>query len=99
VKLYADASFEVSEEILEHVAEQGILLKIEKITQHVYDKPTKGYLLHVHWEGFEIIEASWEPLAKLMSECPALVRAYIYALKSSDKKILEEAMKASEKAK
>jgi hypothetical protein len=99
VKLYADASFEVSEEILEHVAEQGILLKVEKITQHVYDKPTKGYLLYVHWEGFEIIEASWEPLAKLMSECPALVRAYIYALKSSDKKILEEAMKASERAK
>ncbi|KAH9187012.1 hypothetical protein AeNC1_011010 [Aphanomyces euteiches] len=79
--MYAESSFEVTEEILEHVADQGILLKVEHIAAHKFDKNRDCYYMLVHWEGFESIEASWEEVTHLVRDCPVVVQAYVDALK------------------
>ncbi|KAF0727163.1 hypothetical protein Ae201684P_019356 [Aphanomyces euteiches] len=38
LKMYAESSFEVTDEILEHVADQRILLKVARIESHKFDK-------------------------------------------------------------
>ena len=93
VKLYAEENFEVTEEILEHISEQGILLKVSSISTHKLDKDAGEYMLLVHWEGLEDLEASWEQLSKLMRECPAVVQAYAKSIKSKKtREALEAAM-------
>ncbi|KAH9090266.1 hypothetical protein LEN26_018896, partial [Aphanomyces euteiches] len=77
LKMYAESSFEVTDEILEHVADQGILLKVERIESHKFDKTRDCYYMLVHWEGFEAIEASWEDVTQLLRDCPAVVHAYV----------------------
>ncbi|KAF0727840.1 hypothetical protein Ae201684P_004627 [Aphanomyces euteiches] len=92
VKLYAEESFEVTEELLEHISEQGIMLKVSSISTHKLDKDAGEYVLLVHSEGLEEIEASWERLSKLMRECPAVVQAYVKTIKS---KKIREALEAA----
>ncbi|ETV64781.1 hypothetical protein H257_18395 [Aphanomyces astaci] len=94
VKLYAEDSFEVTEEILEHVSEQGIMLKVKSIAGHKFVPDVKDFMLEVLWEGFEDIESSWEPLQKLMHECPAVVKNYVEGVKAaSEGDALRKAMK------
>ncbi|KAH9123096.1 hypothetical protein AeMF1_005839 [Aphanomyces euteiches] len=81
LKMYAESSFEVTDEILEHVADQGILLKVARIESHKFDKTRDCYYMLVHWEGFEAIEASWEDVTQLLRDCPAVVHAYVETLK------------------
>ncbi|KAF0731265.1 hypothetical protein Ae201684P_011945 [Aphanomyces euteiches] len=78
LKMYAESSFEVTDEILEHVADQGILLKVARIESHKFDKTRDCYYMLVHWEGFEAIEASWEDVTQLLRDCPDV---YVEALK------------------
>ncbi|KAF0771627.1 hypothetical protein AaE_002421 [Aphanomyces astaci] len=64
VKMYAEASFEVTEEVLEHVSDQGIILEgqIHRGTQVCpgCERIHIGSVLG----SFEDIESSWEPLKK-----------------------------------
>ncbi|KAF0761210.1 hypothetical protein AaE_003463, partial [Aphanomyces astaci] len=55
VKLYAEDSFEVTEEILEHVSEQGIMLKVKSIGGHKFVPDVKDFMLEVLWVDFEDI--------------------------------------------
>ncbi|ETW08837.1 hypothetical protein H310_01341 [Aphanomyces invadans] len=79
IKMYAESSFEVTEE---HVSEQGIMLKVRSIAGHKFVPDVNDFMLEVFWEGLEDIESSWEPLRKLMKECPAVVRKYVDELRS-----------------
>ncbi|POM74202.1 Hypothetical protein PHPALM_8882 [Phytophthora palmivora] len=71
LKFYADSDLEVTEELLEHVAAQGIIMK------------TQSLELLVSWYGFEYIENSWELLQSLIKDVPALVRSYVEAAKDN----------------
>ncbi|RHY79630.1 hypothetical protein DYB30_011272 [Aphanomyces astaci] len=86
VKLYTEDSFEVTEEILEHVSEQGIMLKVKYIAGHKFVPDVKDFMLEVLCDGFEDIESSWEPLQKLMHECPAVVKNYVEGVKKASAK-------------
>jgi hypothetical protein len=93
VTMYAESSFQVTEEILEHVSEQGIVLKVKSISGHRFVPDVKDFMLQVLWEGFEDIESSWEPLKKLMHECPVVIKKYVEGVKASERKGLVNAMK------
>ncbi|RHY86253.1 hypothetical protein DYB35_010545 [Aphanomyces astaci] len=98
VKMYAEV--EVTDEILEHVFEQGIVLKVKSIAGHKFVPDVSDFMLEVFWEDFEDIESSWEPLKKLMREWPAMVKAYVAAKKNvEDHEILTKAMKRAIAAK
>ncbi|OWY95405.1 hypothetical protein PHMEG_00034596, partial [Phytophthora megakarya] len=68
LKFYADNDLEVTEELREHVAAQGIVLKVEAILEHRWNDDMKDYELRISWEGLESIEDSWEPLRAMHTE-------------------------------
>ncbi|RHZ42065.1 hypothetical protein DYB26_006693 [Aphanomyces astaci] len=70
------------------------MLKVKSIAGHKLVPDVKDFMLEVLWEGFEDIESSWEPLQKLMHECPAVVKNYVEGAKTaSEGDALRKAMK------
>ncbi|ETV78979.1 hypothetical protein H257_07763 [Aphanomyces astaci] len=81
IKLYAEDSFEVTEEILEHVSQQRIMLKVKSIAGHKFVPDVKDFILEVLC------------LQKLMHECPVVVRNYVEGVnKASDGDTVHKAM-------
>ncbi|GMF18153.1 unnamed protein product [Phytophthora lilii] len=76
-KFYDDASMNVNEEILEHVAKQGIVLAVECIQDHRYNPTAKQWELLVSWHGLQEIEDSWEQSTSMLRDVPGLVEAYV----------------------
>eukprot|EP00644_Phytophthora_capsici_P018100 jgi/Phyca11/114093/e_gw1.25.540.1 len=72
-----DSSLDVTEEILEHVAAQGIVLAISKLKKHRWNTSIKDYEILVGWKGLESVEDSWEPLSSLAKEVRVLLDQYI----------------------
>ncbi|OWZ00171.1 hypothetical protein PHMEG_00028706, partial [Phytophthora megakarya] len=79
LKFYADSDLEVTEELLEHVAAQGIVLKVKQLIKHKWNEQSRGFELLVSWCGLETIENSWEPLQSLAKDVPALIHDYVAA--------------------
>ncbi|ETO63762.1 hypothetical protein F441_23043 [Phytophthora nicotianae CJ01A1] len=54
LKCYADKDFEVTEEVVEHVASQGIVLAVAELKEHRWCAVKKDYELLVSWKGLKI---------------------------------------------
>ncbi|ETN08089.1 hypothetical protein PPTG_11957 [Phytophthora nicotianae INRA-310] len=76
LKYYADKDFEVTEEVIEHVASQGIVLAVAELKENRWCAVKRDYELLVLWKGLDPIEDSWEPLQSLWKEIPVMIRAY-----------------------
>ncbi|KAK1935651.1 hypothetical protein P3T76_010346 [Phytophthora citrophthora] len=76
LKYYDDASMDVDEEVLEHVAKQGIVLGVACFRDHRYNTTTNQWELLVSWRGLQNIEDSWEPLQAMQRDVPNLVANY-----------------------
>ncbi|KAH7467435.1 Transposon Ty3-G Gag-Pol polyprotein [Phytophthora ramorum] len=79
LKFYADSSLDVTEELLEHISSQGIILAVEKLKEHQWNDNIKDYEILVQWKGLEAIEDSYEPLTTLSRDVPKLVNQYVAA--------------------
>ncbi|ETO99432.1 hypothetical protein F441_23155, partial [Phytophthora nicotianae CJ01A1] len=79
LKFYADSDLEVTEELLEHVASQGIVSKVNRLNKHRWIDQKQVYELLLSWCGLEPIEDSWEPFRSLAQGIPALTRTYVEA--------------------
>jgi transposase InsO family protein len=76
LKYYADKDYEVTEEVREHIASQGIVLAVAELKEHRWNASIKGYEILVSWKGLESIEDSWEPLRSLWKDIPVLIQRY-----------------------
>ncbi|ETO60594.1 hypothetical protein F444_21235 [Phytophthora nicotianae P1976] len=76
LKFYADKSFEVTEEVREHVASQGIILTVAALLEHRWNSNKREFEILVSWEGLEPIDDSWESMTSLYKDIPAMVRNY-----------------------
>jgi hypothetical protein len=76
LKFYADDSYEVTEEIKEHVAAQGIILNVAALEGHRWNEQKGDYELLVEWIGLEPIENSWESLGSLHKDIPKMIDKY-----------------------
>ncbi|POM62713.1 hypothetical protein PHPALM_28092 [Phytophthora palmivora] len=72
-----NSDLEVTEELREHIAAQGIVLKVKAIQEHRWNNSMQGYELLVNWEGLEAIEDSWEPLWAMYRDVKVLVDTYV----------------------
>ncbi|KAE8908713.1 hypothetical protein PF001_g4709 [Phytophthora fragariae] len=79
LKFFQDSSLNVSEELVEHVANQGIVLGVEAIVGHRINPDTAKKELLVSWTGLEAIENSWEPLEVMLHDVPTKVQQYAAA--------------------
>ncbi|ETM42791.1 hypothetical protein L914_11617 [Phytophthora nicotianae] len=72
-----DSSLDVTEETLEHVAAQGIILAISKLKKHRWNASINDYEILAGWKGLEFVEDSWEPLSSLAKQVRVLLDQYI----------------------
>uniref|UniRef100_H3GKC6 Chromo domain-containing protein n=1 Tax=Phytophthora ramorum TaxID=164328 RepID=H3GKC6_PHYRM len=68
LKFFADKDLKVTEELLEHVAAQGIILRVRELLQHRWNNQSWAYEILVGWHGLEVFEDSWEPLVRLYKD-------------------------------
>ncbi|KAE9021062.1 hypothetical protein PF011_g5113 [Phytophthora fragariae] len=76
LKMYADQSLDVNEEMLAHIANQDIYLTVEAFTQH-RKHATNTYEILVRWEGLEAITDSWEPVMTMYEDVPIKLQVYV----------------------
>ncbi|KDO23284.1 hypothetical protein SPRG_11598 [Saprolegnia parasitica CBS 223.65] len=76
LKPYAEGSFELTQEIREHVSEQGVLLKIREIKAVRLNQSARRWEILCLWEGLEDIEASWELFTSIATDAPAVARQF-----------------------
>ncbi|ETP28616.1 hypothetical protein F442_22109, partial [Phytophthora nicotianae P10297] len=84
LKFYADKSLNVNEELLEHVASQGIVLKVDGIRDHRWNDRIKDYELLMHWHGLGAIEDSWEPMKSVRKDVRLMVENYAKQTSDND---------------
>ncbi|GMF38608.1 unnamed protein product [Phytophthora fragariaefolia] len=77
LKTYADDSLEVTDELLEHISAQGILLSLEALKDHRWNDDMHDYDVFIGWKGLEAIEDSYEPLSELAKEIRVPVDNYV----------------------
>ncbi|OWY94570.1 hypothetical protein PHMEG_00035657, partial [Phytophthora megakarya] len=79
LKFYADSYLDTTTELLELIANQGMLLGVEEFRDHRYNQEFDRWELLVSWVGLQAIEDSWEPLSTLLQDVPVKVRDYVNA--------------------
>ncbi|POM66562.1 Hypothetical protein PHPALM_17559 [Phytophthora palmivora] len=84
LKFYADAALNTTEEIMELVSSQCMLLGVDKFIEHRYNQELGRWELLVSWLGLQAIENSWEPLSTLLQDVPVKVREYVNASGSDE---------------
>ncbi|OQR83712.1 hypothetical protein ACHHYP_14375 [Achlya hypogyna] len=72
LKPFAESSYEITQEIREHVSEQGIELCIRDIRGVRYNRSDKLWEIECLWEGLEDQEASWEKFTSIARTLPQL---------------------------
>ncbi|KAJ8569435.1 hypothetical protein ON010_g5825 [Phytophthora cinnamomi] len=72
LKFYHDPSLELPEELVEHIAKQGIVPGVEDILQHRYNEISRRHELLVSWVG----SSPWEPLDVMLADIPTKVKEY-----------------------
>ncbi|POM66228.1 Hypothetical protein PHPALM_17952 [Phytophthora palmivora] len=85
LKFYADSSFEVNDNLIARVGNQGMVLEIEQIKQHHFAS------FFVSWVGLQDEEDSWKPLSAMATEVSVKVSEY---LSSSNDEALKAALTA-----
>ncbi|KAE9070151.1 hypothetical protein PF010_g26396 [Phytophthora fragariae] len=83
LKMYADESLNITDELLEHVAAQGIILAVNELKDHRWNAAINDYEIRVSWKGMQAIEDSYEPVQSLVKEIRVLVDNYVSKAKDS----------------
>lgn len=84
LKFYAESSLEVTEELVEHVASQGIVMRVQEFKEHRWNERSQDYEILVKWHGLETIEDSWEPVKSLAKDVHQLVKEYVESVADTD---------------
>ncbi|KAE8963590.1 hypothetical protein PR003_g29766 [Phytophthora rubi] len=83
LKMYADESLNITDELLEHVAAQGIILAVNELKDHRWNAAINDYEIRVSWKGMQAIEDSYEPVQSLVKEIRVFVDNYVSKAKDS----------------
>ncbi|ETN09440.1 hypothetical protein PPTG_11836 [Phytophthora nicotianae INRA-310] len=84
LKFYADHSLQVTEELRNHIAAQGLMLSVAELKEARWNKAKKDYEVLVSWKGLESIEGSWEVSKQLSTDIPVLLTQF--ASRSNDRR-------------
>jgi len=79
LKRYADSELTVTSQLREFASHGGRGFTVGNIIGH--QKTNDRWELQVHWEGYTIAEATWEPLQRVYEDVPIRVRQYLKIVK------------------
>ncbi|ETV64570.1 hypothetical protein H257_18558 [Aphanomyces astaci] len=85
-KFYVESHFQVTEEIIDHVSEQGTTLVVDQIEDARRNPGSNQWELLIRWKGLESLEASWEQLPAMHQEIPSLVQSFADQLPNGAKR-------------
>jgi hypothetical protein len=94
LRMYADATLNITEALRDQIAYDDQNACVEKFLGW-RDSPG-GMQLRVQWLGFEVAEATWEPLEDLYADVPTLVKRYVRTQRRPRANPLHEALNALE---
>ncbi|KAG2789690.1 hypothetical protein PC129_g11034 [Phytophthora cactorum] len=77
LKLYTDASLNINEDLLLHVAHNSEGHVVDSLLKARYNMNEKHHEIKVHWRGLDEIEDSWEPAVTLLQDVPVVVKAFV----------------------
>ncbi|RHY00487.1 hypothetical protein DYB36_013175, partial [Aphanomyces astaci] len=86
LKFNAESHFEVTEEIIDHVSEQGTPLVVDQIEDARHNPGSNQWELLIFWKSPESLEASWEYLTAMHQEIPYLVQSFAHQLPNRAKR-------------
>ncbi|GMF51235.1 unnamed protein product [Phytophthora fragariaefolia] len=87
LKFYADQSLDVTAEVREHIAAQGLILPVRELKEARWNQEKKDDEVRVSWKRLESIEDSWEKIAQLVKDIPVLLAQF--AAKSNDRQFAQ----------
>jgi hypothetical protein len=76
LKFYHDPSLNVTQDIIDHVANQGTMLIVDKLERCEWSEEVQDYKILVKWQGLETIENSWELCQSLAKDVPKLLQKF-----------------------
>jgi hypothetical protein len=79
---YSDHLLQVTQQLVDHVARQGMLFSVDCIED--FRDTSHGIEVLVKWLGFSNIEASWEPLTAMFADVPDYVHRFLDTLPVAD---------------
>ncbi|ETI37923.1 hypothetical protein L914_15633 [Phytophthora nicotianae] len=92
LKFYSDASLNITEEITELIANQGMLLGVRQLVNHRFNNLLHRWEFLVSWAGLTAIEDSWESATDMQKDVPVKVNDYMERVQDEE---LNEALRAS----
>jgi hypothetical protein len=69
LRFYADASLDVTADLLSHIAHNNQGYDVRALMDLRYDLEAKRFLVLVSWLGFEAQDNTWEPLGHSLRRC------------------------------
>ncbi|OWZ03679.1 hypothetical protein PHMEG_00024541 [Phytophthora megakarya] len=79
LKFFADKDLQVSDELLQHIASQSVILDVKEIKQHRWNSERQDFELFTSWRGLEEIEDSWQSFTPMTRDVQVLVDRYVTA--------------------
>ncbi|GMF45863.1 unnamed protein product [Phytophthora fragariaefolia] len=77
LKFYADASMDVSEHLLRHVAHNSEGHVVAELLNARYNPTLKQHEIELRWRGLSEAEDSLEPAITLLQDVPTVARAFV----------------------
>ncbi|OWY93033.1 hypothetical protein PHMEG_00037716 [Phytophthora megakarya] len=79
IKFYNDATLDVSEDLLHHIAHNSEGHVVAEILDSRYSESEKRFELLVSWRGLSNADDSWEPATTLLEDIPVMVKHFVRA--------------------
>ncbi|OWZ18981.1 hypothetical protein PHMEG_0006833 [Phytophthora megakarya] len=68
LKFYSADSLDVTDELLDHVSSQGIVLAVDKLKDRKWNSDINGFEILIGWKGLQPIEDSFKPMIDLAKD-------------------------------
>lgn len=80
LKFYSDSSLNITSDLLDNIGLTDSTFFPQQILDHRVNPDTGESELLIHWKGFELQDAEWEPLTTMQEDIPDMVNAYYSSL-------------------
>ena len=97
LKYYADASLNVTEQLREHVINQGVDFEIAEFKDLRFNNTMNRFEILVGWSGFEAAEDSWEPFLELWKNTYFLLLDFLLSLDGAKFNLLKRLCQKNKK--